>query len=114
MVPEPDFLKTELKLIGRLQYHRFRRVAAMLHYYRIDPVTLEERLIERGCSRELSSWIVETASSDTNLATKIEDSETPREHHKDDADDREGHEDAPVANRMRIAHLGFISWMPTH
>jgi hypothetical protein len=77
MVQEPDYLKAELKRIGRLQYHRLRRVAAMLHYYRIDTSTIEERLVERGCSRELASWIVETASNDTSLARKIEDSETP-------------------------------------
>ena len=49
----------------------------MLHYYRIDPATIIDRLLERGCSRELAAWIVETASNDPNLAKKIEDSETP-------------------------------------
>lgn len=77
MVHEPENLRAELKQIGRLQYHRLRRVAAMLHYYRIDTLTIVERLVERGCSRELAEWIVETASADSDLARRIEDAETP-------------------------------------
>jgi hypothetical protein len=77
MVQEPEYLKAELKQIGRMQYHRLRRVAAMLRYYRIDIPTIEERLIERGCSPELAAWIVETAGADSDLAKKVEDSETP-------------------------------------
>ncbi len=77
MPQEPENLKAELKQIGRLQYHRLRRVAAMLHYYRIDTMTIIDRLVERGCSRELAEWIVETAGADTDLAKKIEDAETP-------------------------------------
>jgi hypothetical protein len=77
MIEEPDNLKGELKQLGRLQYHRFRRVAAMLHYYRIDPITIEDRLIERGCSRELSGWIVQSASADAGLAKRMEEAETP-------------------------------------
>ena len=49
----------------------------MLHYYRIDTLTIVERLVERGCSRELAEWIVETASADSDLARRIEDAETP-------------------------------------
>ena len=77
MVQEPDYLKAELKQIGRMQYHRLRRVAAMLRYYRIDAVTIQDRLVERGCSPELAAWIVETAGADADLAKKVEDSETP-------------------------------------
>lgn len=77
MVDTPEEFQSELKRIGRLQYHRFRRVAAMLHYYKIDPYTIEERLVERGASREFAMWIVKTASEDTNLAKRVEDSETP-------------------------------------
>lgn len=77
MVQEPDYLKAELKQIGRMQYHRMRRVAAMLRYYRIDAATIEDRLMERGCSPELASWIVQTAGSDVDLAKKVEESETP-------------------------------------
>ena len=77
MVQEPEYLRTELKQIGRLKYHRFRRVAAILHYYHIDTMTIEQRLVERGCSRELAEWIVETASSDSDLARRVEEAETP-------------------------------------
>lgn len=49
----------------------------MLHYYKIDPYTIEERLVERGASREFAMWIVKTASEDSNLAKRVEDSETP-------------------------------------
>ncbi|MBC8065431.1 MAG: hypothetical protein H7Y17_11405 [Chlorobia bacterium] len=77
MVDTPQEFQSELKQIGRLKYHRYRRVAAILHYYKIDAFTIEERLVERGCSREFAQWIVESASSDTNLARRIEDAETP-------------------------------------
>lgn len=77
MVETPQEFQTELKRVGRLQYHRFRRVAAMLHYYRIDPITIEDRLMERGCSREFAMWIVKTASEDANLAKRVEDADTP-------------------------------------
>lgn len=77
MVETPQEFQTELKRIGRLQYHRFRRVAAMLHYYRIDPMTIEDRLVERGCSREFAMWIVKTAGEDSILAKKVEDADTP-------------------------------------
>jgi hypothetical protein len=77
MVQEPEYLKAELKQIGRMQYHRLRRVAAMLRYYRIDVSTIEDRLTERGCSPELAAWIVQTAGADADLAKKVEESETP-------------------------------------
>jgi hypothetical protein len=77
MVDEPLEFKAELKQLGKLQYHRFRRAAAMLHYYKIDPATIEDRLIERGCSRELAEWIVNTASLDSTLARRVEEAETP-------------------------------------
>lgn len=77
MVQEPDNLKAELKQIGRMQYHRLRRVAAMLTYYRIDAATIEDRLVERGCTPELANWIVKTAGADADLAKRVEDAETP-------------------------------------
>ncbi|HJP82464.1 MAG TPA: hypothetical protein VJ835_03075 [Fimbriimonadaceae bacterium] len=40
-------------------------------------MTIEQRLVERGCSRELAEWIVETASSDSDLARRVEEAETP-------------------------------------
>lgn len=49
----------------------------MLHYYKIDPITIEDRLVERGCSREFAMWIVKTASEDANLAKRVEDADTP-------------------------------------
>src|SRR5688572_14199734 len=60
-----------------MKYHRFRHVAALLNYYRIERHTIEERLVERGCSRELAEWIVRTASEDTRLTRRIEHSEVP-------------------------------------
>lgn len=77
MVEEPEELRTELKQIGRLKYHRFRKIAALLNYYRIDRHTIEERLIERGCSPELAEWIVRTASDDVRLARRIEHEDVP-------------------------------------
>lgn len=77
MESPPDELKGELQTLGRLRYHRLRRIAAWLNYYRIDTGTIVDRLIERGCSRELADWIVRTASADANLAKKVEEDETP-------------------------------------
>ncbi len=77
MVDTPEEFQSELKKLGRLQYHRFRRVAAILHYYKIEAYTIEERLVERGCSREFANWIVRTVAEDKTLSKRIEDSETP-------------------------------------
>jgi len=49
----------------------------MLNYYRIDPVTIAERLVERGCSQNLADWIVRSASADRSLTKKLEESEAP-------------------------------------
>ena len=49
----------------------------MLHYYRIDTHTIADRLIERGCSRELADWIIRTATVDASLARQVEEAETP-------------------------------------
>jgi len=75
--PLPENLKPEIQTLGRPQYHRLRRVAAMLNYYRIDPVTIAERLVERGCSQNLADWIVRSASADRSLTKKLEESEAP-------------------------------------
>jgi hypothetical protein len=77
VVEEPEDLRAELKEIGRMKYHRFRHVAALLNYYRIERHTIEDRLIERGCSRELAEWIVRTASDDVRLTKRIEHTEVP-------------------------------------
>ncbi|MCC7228767.1 MAG: hypothetical protein IT203_00120, partial [Fimbriimonadaceae bacterium] len=61
MVETPQEFQNEIKQVGRLKYHRFRRIASVLHYYKIDTFTIEERLVERGASREFAIWIVKTA-----------------------------------------------------
>lgn len=73
----PENLQPEIKTLGRIQVHRLRRVAAMLQHYRIDDITIEDRLIERGCSRELADWIVRSAAQDSNLHRRIEEAEAP-------------------------------------
>jgi len=77
MVETPQEFQNEIKQVGRLKYHRFRRIASVLHYYKIDTFTIEERLVERGASREFAIWIVKTASEDVRLAKRIEAEEVP-------------------------------------
>lgn len=77
MVDTPQEFRDELKQVGRLKYHRFRRIASILHYYKVDSFTIEERLVERGASREFAMWIVRTASEDASLTKRIEAEETP-------------------------------------
>ena len=76
-VTPPHEIQEELKKLGRLQYYRLRKAAATLHYYRIDTATIEDRLIERGCSREMADWVIRAAVSDTELSKRIEEGESP-------------------------------------
>ena len=73
----PVELQAEVKSLGRLHLHRLRRVAALLRYYRIDAGTIEDRLVERGCSHELAEWLIRSTSMDTDLSKRIEEEETP-------------------------------------
>jgi len=73
----PEELKGELQTLGRSRYNRLRKVAAMLHYYRIDSHTIADRLVERGSSRELAEWIIQTASVDPTLARQVEEADAP-------------------------------------